>query len=196
MCLLCTCYVLTLHDLLYLLCAGEHVAGSPTLLEVAAGGAAPGRCYARGEGVETQQILCSGRQPHRFAIVACDATGLPRSHGGDAFEVRVLPHGHAHHVAPTTVTVRSTHGDSTPTYPSCHPRLPPQAATICIQVYDQGDGVHAVEWLPPFSGDYLVHVRLGGGLMAQGSRLSGARARPLSLLGARLAALGGSALPG
>lgn len=112
---------------------GEHVAGSPTLLEVAAGGAAPGRCYARGEGVETQQILCSGRQPHRFAIVACDATGLPRSHGGDAFEVRVLPHGHAHHVAPTTVTV-----------------------------YDQGDGVHAVEWLPPFSGDYLVHVRLGG----------------------------------
>ena len=112
---------------------GEHVAGSPALLDVTAGGAAPGRCYARGEGVEALQRLCSGRQPHRFAIVACDATGLPRSHGGDAFDVRVLPHGHAHHVSPTSVTV-----------------------------HDQGDGVHLVQWLPPFSGDYLVHVTLGG----------------------------------
>ena len=112
---------------------GEHVAGSPTILDVAAGGAAPGRCYARGEGVEAQQTLSRGRQPHRFAIVACDATGLPRSHGGDAFDVRVLPHGHAHHVPPAFVTV-----------------------------HDQGDGVHLVEWLPPFSGDYLVHVTLGG----------------------------------
>ena len=112
---------------------GEHVAGSPTILDVAAGGAAPGRCYARGEGVEAQQTLSRGRQPHRFAIVACDATGLPRSHGGDAFDVRVLPHGHAHHVPPAFVTV-----------------------------HDQGDGGHLVEWLPPFSGDYLVHVTLGG----------------------------------
>ena len=112
---------------------GEHVTGSPTLLDVAAGGAAPGRCYARGEGVEALQRLCSGRQPHRFAIVACDATGLPRSHGGDAFDVRVLPHGHAHHVSPTSVTV-----------------------------HDRDDGVHLVQWLPPYSGEYLVHVMLGG----------------------------------
>lgn len=69
---------------------GRHVRGSPAELRVAAGGATPRHCFATGAGVGSSYgIFCN--EPSRFAVVACDATGAPRSEGGDVFRVCITP---------------------------------------------------------------------------------------------------------
>jgi len=69
---------------------GRHTVNSPALLEVAAGGAVAWRCFATGSGIEPKaSVFCN--ETARFILVACDANALPRSRGGDAFRVAIVP---------------------------------------------------------------------------------------------------------
>lgn len=69
---------------------GRHVRGSPAQLQVAAGGATSHHCFATGSGVDPSGGIFSN-ETSRFTIVACDATGAPRSEGGDGFRVSITP---------------------------------------------------------------------------------------------------------
>ena len=105
---------------------GEHVRYSPATLEVAAGGAAPGRCYAFGACLEAPVPMGATAQ---LTIVACDSAGARRSAGGDPFRVIVTPHLHAHHPAQDSTSIQDLGTGS-----HLVSWVPPMSGTFAINV--------------------------------------------------------------